>query len=332
MRNASRNDQVATPVAYAYTFVACIASWICGYIYSVGYPVYGKVMATPLWNFICQYLPNKLFTYVVGIVLMVGGGFLLHRANYVLMLIREKTFLPLLFYILFVSTNPYFFPFKSASLGVFCLIFAIYQLFTSYHDDRSMDKAFNAALLIGIGSLLWVHLLWYLPLFWYGMYLFRSISVRTLVASLLGVTTVYWFVLGWCVWQNDFTPLSAPFASLCNLQWIGGQGDGLLDWVGVGYVALLATAAALNILIHEHEDNLRTRQFLSYVILMTVWSFALFLLFEQSAEEFLEVACVPASILIAHLFTVVHRRYIFWLFHFTIILLIALFVLRLWIS
>ena len=55
---------------------------------------------------------------------MAGGAFLVHRVNYALMLIREKTLLPFLFYALLTSTNPDFFPLKSTSVGVFCLILA----------------------------------------------------------------------------------------------------------------------------------------------------------------------------------------------------------------
>ena len=50
-----------------------------------------------------------------------------------------------------------------------------------------------------------------------------------------------------------------------------------------------------------------TRQFLSFLIVMAIWSFGLSFIYEQSSEEFLEMACVPASILIAHFFTVLRR-------------------------
>ena len=198
-----RFDFSALPT-FVPVLLACIVCWMVSYLYSVGYPVYGEVSATPLWNTICQALPGKEFTYIIGMVLMFGGAFLLHRANYVLVLIREKTMLPFLFYVLFISTNPDFFPLKSTSVGVFCLILAIYQLFTAYHDPEAREKAYSAALLIGIGSLLWVHLLWFLPLFWLGMYNFRSLTPRTFIASLLGVATVYWFLLGWCVAEGFY--------------------------------------------------------------------------------------------------------------------------------
>lgn len=101
----SRRHTISGPATFACTLMACVACWIVSYLNSVGYPVYGEVTAPPLWNAICQVLPGKAFTYAIGMLLMFGGAFLLHRANYVLVLIREKTLLPFLFYVLFISTN-----------------------------------------------------------------------------------------------------------------------------------------------------------------------------------------------------------------------------------
>lgn len=304
--------------------------WGVGYLYSVGYPVYGEVSSTPLWNAICKLLPGKGFTYIIGMILMFGGAFLLHRANYALVLIREKTMLPFLFYVLFISTNPDFFPLKSTSVGVFCLILSIYQLFTSYHDPEAKDKAYNATLLIGIGSLLWIHLLWFLPLVWLGMYNFRSLSPRTFAASLLGVGTVYWFLLGWCVWQHDFTPFTQPFGTLFKVRLLTMSEISLLDWVSIIAVAILTAVSSLHIITHEFEDSLRSRQFLSFLILMAAWAFCLYFLYEQVSEEFLETACVPVSILIAHFFTIARSRIAFWTFYATLFLFISLLFIRLW--
>ena len=326
----SRRHTISGPATFACTLMACVACWIVSYLNSVGYPVYGEVTAPPLWNAICQVLPGKAFTYAIGMLLMFGGAFLLHRANYVLVLIREKTLLPFLFYVLFISTNPDFLPLKSTSVGVFCLILAIYQLFTSYHDPGAKSKAYNASLLIGIGSLLWVHILWFIPLFWIGMYNFRSLSIRTFLASLLGVGTVYWFLLGWCIWFRDITPFTIPFATLFKIRILAAAGIGLLDWVGIIAIAILTAVSAINIITHEYEDVLRTRQFLSFLICMSVWAFALYFLYEQASEEFLETACIPSAILIAHFFTVMRGKIVFWTFYSTIVLFIALLFLRLW--
>lgn len=328
--NYSRRNNISATGTFVYILLACMACWVASYMNSVGYPVYGEVTATPLWNAICQILPGKAFTYAIGILLMLGGAFLLHRANYILVLIREKTLLPFLFYVLFVSTNPDFLPLKSTSVGVFCLILAIYQLFSSYHDPMAKDKAYNAALLIGIGSLLWVHILWFLPLFWLGMYNFRSLSLRTFLASLLGVSTVYWFLLSWCVWFRDFTPFAVPLNTLFRFNLLMPSRIGVFDWVWIIVLAALTTVSAVNIATHEYEDVLRTRQFLSFLIKMAMFTFVLYFIYEQVSEEFLQTACIPAAILIAHFFTVMRKRMVLWTFYSTIIIFISLLFLRLW--
>ena len=308
----------------------CVVCWLLGYVGSIGYPVYGEVTAPPLWNALCLALSEKPLVYAVGFLLMLGGAFLVQRANYALMLVREKTFLPFLFYALLTSSNPDFLPLRSTSFGVFCLILALYQLFLSYHDPEATDRAYNASLIIGVGSLLWVHILWFLPLFWFGMYSFRSLGLRSFAASLMGVLTVYWYVLGWCVWNDDYTAFSIPFASLFKIRFLAVWGAGIVDWLQVLLVTGLTIIASLNIIAHEYEDNLRTRQLLFFLIAMVVWSFGLFFFYEQSSEEFLEMACVPVSILVAHFFTVKRGRSVFGLFHLSIVLFVALFVVRIW--
>ena len=213
-------------MTHLYMLCACIFCWdrgVCGF---------GRLSrvwrgdGSSFMECLCLVLPGKLFTYLIGFLLMAGGAFLVHRVNYALMLIREKTLLPFLFYALLTSTNPDFFPLKSTSVGVFCLILALYQLFTSYHDPDATDKAYNASLIISIGSLLWIHILWFLPLFWLGMYNFRTLNIRTFVASLFGILTVYWFVFGWCVWEWDFTAFTIPFTSLFKNPFPCGTRDG----------------------------------------------------------------------------------------------------------
>ena len=157
-------------------------------------------------------------------------------------------------------------------------------------------------------------------------------NIRTFVASLFGILTVYWFVFGWCVWEWDFTAFTIPFTSLFKIRFLAVLGTGIIDWIQIVLVAGLTIIASLNIVTHEYEDNLRTRQFLSFLIVMAIWSFGLFFIYEQSSEEFLEMACVPASILIALFFLRVNRgKYIlFGCSDFSVVMFIALLMIRIW--
>jgi hypothetical protein len=296
-----------TPFNYALLLGVSLFLWAGGYLVSAGYPALGRASGAPLWNLVAGMLPNKPFAYLAGMALTAGGGFLIHRANYMLAIIREKTLLPFFLYLLLVSSNPDFFPLNAASPGVFFLIPAFYQLLASYREAGSTRNAFNAAFLIGLGSLFWARILWFLPLFWGGMYQFKAMSLRTFLASLTGVGVVYWFLVGWCVWTSDYAALPRPFAALPRPSLPAADALGGLqtaDWLYVLYALFLCSIAIVNIRLHEQEDSLRARRFLSFLSLFFVASFALFLFYRQSAGEFLSVACMPASILLSHFFTV----------------------------
>lgn len=314
-----------------YVVLVCLLCWLTGYITSLGYPIHTDVNATPLWNTICRILPGKSFTYLTGSILITGSAFLLQRANHALVLIREKTLLPFLFYILFLSTNPSFFPLKATSAGVFCLILAIYLLFISYHNPETKEEAYRTGLVIGIGSLFWIQILWFVPLFWIGMHRFRIWNKKTFAASFTGILTVYWFVLAWSIWQNDYSLFTKPFTILWkSIDLLQFRNMEILEWIRIAYIFVLVIIASVNILTHEYEDNLRTRQFLSFLMILMAWNTILFFLYEQSAEEFLHIACIPTSILVAHFFSTRRNRYTVILFYFTLLFFPALLFFQLW--
>lgn len=307
----------------------CFGAWLIGYLFSIGFPVYGEVSAAPLWNAFCQILTIKEVVYLLGFLLMVGGASLLQKLNYELGIIRNKSLLPLFLNMLLISTNLNFFPLTPATFGVFFMIIAINRLFMSYHQPEDKSAAFNASFVIALGSLLWIHILWFIPLFWHGMYRFRTLTIRTFLASLLGMITVYWFQLGWCVWTKDFTPFEI-FPSLFKIQFLSLEYTDWINWLEIFGVAFITLIAIMNIISHDSDDNQRTRQYLYHLILFCFWSFGLAILFQSSADKFLQVACIPCSLVLAHFFTLVQNRAARWLFYFTLLFLVTLLIIRLW--
>jgi hypothetical protein len=304
------------PAVFIWIIVVCLLCRVAGYYTSTDFPF-------------PRLFPDRLYAYVAGILLMVGGGYLLYRLNYALVLIREKTFLPFLLFVLLSSTNPDFLSLKASSVVFFCMLLAVYQLFISHHNTSSTANAFKSALLIAAGSLLWVHVLWFIPLFWIGMYNFRCLAPKTFMGSVLGLMVVYWFVLGWAVWKMDFSVFTIPFDTLLSFDFTHLKGN----WTGrisLIYTVLLAVIAYVNVRTHEHEDSLRSRQFLSFLMLFLIWALILSGIYGNYSGEFIYLSSMSASVLYAHLFTSRRNRYTFRLFLFTIVLYPALCFLQLW--
>jgi len=329
--NYSYRRNIQSPLIITGLAIICLCSWLIGYLFSVGYPIPAKPSDTPLWTALCSLLSEKEVVYAAGGLLTMAGAFLLHRANYTLALIKEKTYLPFFLYIFFISANPDFFPLTPASLGIVFIIASLYLLFLSYHDSEARKTAYNTALILSAGSLLWVHILCFFPLFWYGMYLFRTLTLRTFLASLFGIATVCWLLLGWSVWRNDLSFFAVLFDKSIGIQILTLSSVSILSWIEIIIVGVLNIAAAINIIRNSHNENQRTRQYLQFLIILGIWSFSLFFLFEQSANEFLQIACISSAILITHFFKLMQRRKLIkWTLYIIILIFISILFLRLW--
>jgi hypothetical protein len=299
--------------------------WAAGYWVAAGYPAHGGKLASPLWETVCRTLPSQAATYLAGLLLLVAGALLIHRANYVLGIIREKTLMPLFLFVFLVSVTPGFSPLHPASLSVFCLIAAFFQLFAGYHDPKSTRKIFNTTLFIGLGSLLWIHVLWILPVFWWGMYHLQAWNRQTLPASLVGVGTVYWFLLAWCVRQHDFELLRRSFALFPTIGVYDVFADSrLADWLHLLCIAGFTAIASINILMHELAADLRLRRFMAFLVVLAGALLCMSLFY----DGFLSLACVPISILLAQFFTSNRGKKRFRLFYIFIFLDILISLMR----
>lgn len=324
-----KKKSISNPVTVLITVSVCLGCWFLGYTESAGLPLEPGANATPLWrNFCLLFSDKEILTYISGCGLLFFTSFLVQRGSYLLLIIKGKTLLPFLFFLLLNSTNAYFSPLQSSSFALLFLMAAIYELFHSYQKLVNVGRIFNIYMYIAIGSLCWVYLLWFVPLFWYGLYKLRLLSIRSFFASLLGLFTTYWFVLAWCALNHDYSFLIIPAKSLANIDLIFLSGGIQVEKIILFFVIILALT--ILVIFKKFENALRTRQYLSFLLIFSIYSFLLILLYEQDIANILSVFYLPTSVLIAH-FLSNKSNYISYLIYYGMLfLLVILFVSCLW--
>jgi hypothetical protein len=285
---------------------------------------------TPLWQCLVQWVKQPVWAWCIGFGLLIAVTVLIQQLQYTLALIREKTGLPFLFFLLFISSNPAQLPLMPQLFAGTCFILALYQLYASYHISDSYKQAFNWGFLLGVGALVWSPLLWLLPLFWYGMYHLRSLSGRSFGASFVGVITPFWLVLGVCARQHDYQLFHDMVQSFIQFD-LNIWGGGIYAILSVSCVFVLTLVSSFHIFLNEFRDNERTRQYLSLTFVIAIYTFCFSLLFEGSANAFLFLNAVTASILVSHFFTVNWNKWLRLLFICTLLYFLTIFILRIWI-
>ncbi|MDR1455255.1 MAG: hypothetical protein LBJ01_06355 [Tannerella sp.] len=302
-----QTPSLSTLRALLLTLPAVLFCWVLEYHFSANYPLH-LTSSTPLWLRMTGWLPDRTSACLAGALLLFGMAALLQRASDYLIIFRYRTLLPLLLFLLLNSASFGFIPLRPASVAVFFLAPCMIELFKGYQQEETEGmapgNACKVTFWLGVGSLVWIHLLWLLPLFWYGMYHFRQLTLRAIMASLLGIATVYWIVAGWCMWKHDFTELT----DIVRL-WTDFDVVPLREYLTLNRLASPAAAFVYTVILgivfqfHKHHVGLRTRQLISFLLVSARYLLPFLFLFETETADFLCIFSLPVSLLMAYFFS-----------------------------
>jgi hypothetical protein len=312
------------------TLMVCLLCWAVGFFQTSVVPLERQSAVIPLWNLLAGLLRNPVVSCSLSLIFFTFSAFIIQRISDNEVLIRERTRLPFLLFMLLVSTNGQLFSFSEISIVLLCLVGVIYELFISYHLPDATGRFFNAGFFIGLAGLLIPQVLWFIPLLWIGMYRFRSLNVKGFSASLTGILIVYWFVLGWCVWAHDFSPFVTTYTALTDFTVF--PLTSLFRYYQIGFlgIILMLLMAFFYIQIDALNNSVRVRQMLFYLFYVSVWALFLVFLYGNRMDSFLAILFLFSSVLIAYTLEMLRFRIRFALYYAVLALWTVSFLIRIW--
>ena len=188
--------------ASALIFLPLIATviWTFGFFSPVVVPV---KHAMPLYELIAGGLTSLPWLgSLIGLFLIIGEAFLL---NYIINeneVLTKQTYLPALFYVIFMSNNKAMLTLHPLIFANLFILFAIHKLLSSYRKDKAFSHAFDAGLLVSISTLFYFPFIVFLPLLGVGLIILRPFIWREWVISFLGAMIPYVFVIAFYFWND----------------------------------------------------------------------------------------------------------------------------------
>lgn len=216
-----------------------------------------------------------------------------------------------------------------------CFIATLMLLYDSYQDNTAVDKAYFAFLLLGFATMFDVHVLFYLPLVWFMMIVIvYALSWRTFLASLLGLITPYWFMIGWLLWRKEenFETLFGLFARQDILQFpFDFETIPIPTRLVIIFTAVMMVIGSLHFIHSSFRDKIRVRQLYYSFIIIGFYSLALLVLQPQNELAF-RMLIISTSPLIGHYWALTNSRISNIIVCTLSIALILLTAFNLWIS
>lgn len=139
---------------------------------------------------------SALFSVVAAFLLTLLVSYLLVNFNTSAFFISERTFLPALVYALLTAVFPEFQLLNPVLPAAVFLIPGIRSIVESYKVYGTAFSFFNAGILIGTGSLFYAPLIWMGVLLLAGIVILRTVSLKEIIISILGLATPLFIVYG----------------------------------------------------------------------------------------------------------------------------------------
>lgn len=260
----------------------------------------------------------------INYVLVLGVGLLLLWLNQCFSIIRTRTYLPFLFYMLLITIEPFAFFSLEGNIATLFLVIIVFYFFKSYQSEKAVEEAFNIGLLLSLGSLFSVRLLFFIPIIWIGLAYVQALSGKSFFASLVGIFTPYWLVFCWFLYQKDIAGFMEPFFRLFQINFHFVFDFNISDWLKICFSGLITVSAVINFRMHSFRDKIKTRIYFYLILVLIIYVFVLLVLGILPVSEYVGIYCFSVSLFAAHLFATSGSRLSTIFFYLLLLLFVGL--------
>ncbi len=256
----------------------------------------------------------------IAVFLICGlNALLILQLNNRFTIIRTRTFMPVIIYLMLVSVWKDTHILVSLHLTISLIIGSFFVFFDMFRNKEATEQAFLGSFFIGVGSIFIEPIILIIPVCWLGFRILQSLSLRTWLASIIGALSpwilyaaVRYFLQPDMSWVYDLfggfeLGFTINFRDTIHLIYL----ISMLLVFGIGFVGLISNLQG---------DSLHTRAKISFQLLLFIFSFVFSLIFKNMYLEFMLIVALTGSILMAHPLTLKPRGFYAILFYVFILI------------
>lgn len=254
---------------------------------------------------------NPIWFYAIGFALILAQSVTILRSAYHQVVSEQSNYLSLFFYL---SLTPVVFnqgEFGSAIIGLSVLTIVLRKLFYLYQVEKNYALVYDAALLLGIGSLFYLPILLFVFLIPLALWVYKIAFPRHIIISIFGISTPYLFYSVYLFWQDQFSwfwdckfPNMFSF-SIPNITSFTWQEISL--WTGI---ALFGLMGAFNILRGLADRSIKQRKAYLLIMGLVLITITSAFLTDQSLAQHLILLCPAITFMFTDFFIQKRKKWV----------------------
>lgn len=213
-------------------------------------------------------------------------------------------------FVALICMAPFLFWSVTTWVVVVSLIAFYLIIFRTYQDEHSPGGAFYAFLCLGVGSLFFVQILFFVPFIWLLMKRnLMALGTKMFGASLIGLIAPYWFLSPFLLWKGQIEMLGNHFCQLATFQPLFQyQYIDVARWFVLAFTIILLLVGVLHFFHTSYLDKIRTRMLYQVFFVMKLLAIVFLFLQPQHFDILLAIIIIGASTFIGHFFALTKSR------------------------
>jgi hypothetical protein len=235
-------------------------------------------------------------------------------------------------YLVLMTMACFLFPSVKGAIIELTFIAACMFLFNAYQNPHGTGAIFYAFAMIGITSIFFVQILYYIPILWIILATnILALSTRTLAASIIGLIVPYWFMAGYYAYLGSIQPFIdhftelAKFEKLCDYSIITSHQ--MLTFI---FIAILGITGIIHFLRNSYNDKIKTRMLYESFIVFEIATIIFIILQPQHFDFLLRIMIICTAALIGHFIALTHTWITNIAFHLILIITLLITAYNLW--
>jgi hypothetical protein len=261
--------------------------------------------------------PNNFWLITSIFLLTVLNLLLIALLNNRFSIIRERSFLPVFFYALFITSwkESHFLICSHLAVSVFLISLMLFM--GMYKNRTAVIPAFWGTLFISLSGILNPAYLFLIPLAWIGFVPLKCFSTRIFLASLMGMLLPWIFYFSYQLYAgNEIVIFNALFEVFQPGFFLNALT--IYEQIYILALVLIVVISLFGIYTNLLSESVQNRKNINVLVFMLVFLIALVFIFPKHAPAFLPLIASLIAMLLAHPFTLQKTRFYTFLFFIVI--------------
>lgn len=256
-------------------------------------------------------------------------GYLLIVINKSFAIIRLRASFQTVIYLTLVSICPVIHTIYEGNIMALCCLVSIFFLFNSFQKEWSAGLLFHAFIFWGIGCILVPKIVWIVPYLLYSCYIFKSLNIRSFVASIFGLSIPIGGYVAYDFWDNQGVEIATKIAEITRIEGIAFDDIQLPICVMSLFMFVIFVVSATHSILYSMDEKMQTRCYLQHFIVTTTFLFVLAFSCISASLQLLPFIQIGIGLLYGHFSTLTHNKWSNLFFICILAFLIPVFIINL---